>query len=157
MTRLITLEWRGYRYYHLGVSSRVKVNVLPLLIHHGVICRIYGSSCAFPATAGSLFRSSELSTWLQQPERARRQPPALLRSFAFKHDVGKNLCLSLRIFALPQWREVGWLGACPVFKPSPLGKHQADEGKTSPDPAFPRITLRNASGRMAGGEEGLRS
>lgn len=49
------------------------------------------------------------------------------------------------------------MGTSPMSEFSPKGRHQADEGKTSPDPAFPRITLRHVSRVMVGSKEGLRS
>lgn len=68
--------------------------------------------------------------------------------------LGSNLYLLLCSFALPQWREVGWMGTSPMSESSPKGRHQADEGKTSPDPAF---TLRHVSRMMVGSKERLRS
>lgn len=49
------------------------------------------------------------------------------------------------------------MGASPALESSPKGRHQADKGKTSPDPAFLRMSLRNVNRRMVGSKEGFRS
>lgn len=64
-----------------------------------------------------------------------------------------DLCLLLHGFALSPWWKMGWIRANPLFESSPKRRHQADEGKTSPDPAFIKITLRNVSMRMAGSKK----